>query len=241
MLVRLNKYLADRGVASRRKCDEYIAAGRIHINGKVVTELGTKVDTEKDEVRIDAIVAQDKQKLIYIALNKPVGYVCSVTGPEEPKVTELVAHIDARLFPVGRLDKLTSGLLLMTNDGRFAYELTHPKFEKEKEYVVKVREKVTPTIEAQLGKSFYINGKLTRPAEITLMGPHLFSVILREGRNRQIRRMCERSGLHIEKLKRIRIGPLMLGELAVGYTRTLSKSEVTALRDYFLSSAKNAS
>ncbi|MBP9717856.1 rRNA pseudouridine synthase [Candidatus Gracilibacteria bacterium] len=230
MMLRLNKYLADRGVASRRKCDEYIAQGMIKINGVVVTELGTKVDTEKDTVEVAPQLQLIKAELKYYVVNKPVGYVCSVTGPEEPKVTELVKDIPARLFPVGRLDKLTSGLLIMTNDGQFAYELTHPKFEKEKEYVVKVREKVTDEKLRLLRERFFIKGKLTQPPDIQLASPHLFHVILHEGRNRQIRRMCERTGLTIEKLKRIRIAKLVLGNIDAGQYKELNAEHRDALK-----------
>ena len=146
MLVRLQKYLADHGVASRRKCEEYIQQGLIKVNGKVVTEMGVKVDSEHDVIETAPELTVREQRFVYYMLHKPVGYVCSVTGPEEPKITELVKDIPERVFPVGRLDKLSSGLLLITNDGRFAYEMTHPKFGQEKEYVVKVREKVSPRL-----------------------------------------------------------------------------------------------
>lgn len=225
MSIRLNKYLADRGVASRRKCDEYITQGLVKVNGEVITQLGTKVDPEHDEVSWAGKIAAEQQKHVYYMLNKPVGYVCSVTGPEKPKVVELFSHLPYRLFPVGRLDKLTGGLLLMTTDGQFAYRLTHPKFEKEKEYVVKVREKITSSILAKLRERFSIHGKLTLSPAITLQSPHLIRVILHEGRNRQIRRMCERARVHIEKLKRIRIGKLLLGTLEPGEFRSLTENE----------------
>lgn len=230
MLVRLQKYLADHGVASRRKCEEYIQKGLIKVNGKVVTEMGIKVDPEKDTIETSPELTMKQQGFVYYLLHKPVGYVCSVTGPEEPKVSELFKHMSERVFPVGRLDKLTSGLLLVTNDGRFAYEMTHPKFEKEKEYVVKVREKVSPEALKILEKSFFIHGKKTKPAEVTMQGPHLFRVILREGRNRHIRRMCENADLHIEKLRRVRISKLELGTLEPGEFRPLSKEEISGLR-----------
>ena len=230
MLVRLHKYLADNGVASRRKCEEYIKDGLIKVNGKVVLEMGVKVDPEKDVVETAPALRMKEQTMVYFAFNKPVGYVCSVTGPEEPKIMKLLEDIAERIFPVGRLDKLTSGLLLLTNDGRFAYEMTHPKFEKEKEYVVKAREKVTDAAVQVLKSSFYIHGKKTQPVQVKVAGPHLFHVVLKEGRNRQIRRMCEKANLHIEKLKRIRIGRLMLGELAPGEYRDLSEREIKQLR-----------
>lgn len=229
MLVRLNKYLANQGIAARRKCDEYIEGGLVKVNGVVVTQLGTKIDTETDKVEIENSVILEKPKPVYYLLNKPLGYVCSVTGPESPKVVELFEHIPERVFPVGRLDKLTTGMLIMTNDGNFSFRMTHPKFEKEKEYVVKVREKVTKAVEAMLRKPFYIMGKLTQEATIHVQSPHLFHVILKEGRNRQIRRMCQRAGLTIEKLKRVRIGKVMLGTLKPGEFRMLDKDELELL------------
>lgn len=222
MFMRLHKYLADRGVASRRKCEEYIRQGLVKVNGKIVKEMGIKIDPERDRIETSPEIRLKKQKLVYYAFHKPVGYVCSVTGPERPKIMELLKDIPERIFPVGRLDKLTSGLLFLTNDGRFAYEMTHPKFEKEKEYVVKVREKISPTHFQKLKERFYIHGRKTEEAKLFLQGPHLLRVILREGRNRQIRRMCQRAGLHIEKLKRIRIGKLLLGDLPAGAYQKLA-------------------
>ena len=216
MLVRLQKYLADHGVASRRKCEEYIQQGLIKVNGKVVTEMGVKVDSEHDVIETAPELTVREQRFVYYMLHKPVGYVCSVTGPEEPKITELVKDIPERVFPVGRLDKLSSGLLLITNDGRFAYEMTHPKFGQEKEYVVKVREKVSPFIVTEMEKPFYIHGKLTAPSTIRLEGPHMFHVLLTEGRNRQIRRMCDRVGLTVSSIHRIRIDKYLLGDLKAG-------------------------
>lgn len=229
MLVRLNKYLANKGYGARRKCDEYIADGKVKVNGVVVTQLGTKVETATDKVELDNAIIDAKENLVYFALNKPVGHVCSVTGPEEPKVTVLFKDVPERVFPVGRLDKLTGGLLIMTNDGNFSYQMTHPKFEKEKEYVVKVREKVTRAAEEKLAERFYIQGKLTMSARIFVQSPHLFHVILKEGRNRQIRRMCQRAGLTIEKLKRVRIGQFMLGTLKTGEYKSLDKKDLEVL------------
>ncbi len=199
------------------------------MNGVVVTALGTKIESTTDKVEIENSVILEKPKPVYYLLNKPLGYVCSVTGPESPKVVELFEHIPERVFPVGRLDKLTTGMLIMTNDGNFSFRMTHPKFEKEKEYVVKVREKVTKAVEQTLRKPFYIMGKLTQEATIHVQSPHLFHVILKEGRNRQIRRMCQRAGLTIEKLKRVRIGKVMLGTLKPGEFRMLDKDELELL------------
>lgn len=233
MLIRLQKYLADRGVASRRKCEEYIREGFIKVNGKVVKEMGVKIDPDKDTITPHPSLAILQQNNVMYAFHKPIGYVCTVTGPEEPKIMELLRDIPERVFPVGRLDKLTSGLLLLTNDGQAAYEMTHPKFEKEKEYILKVRQKVTPGILEILRGSIMIHGRKTQSAHVVLQGPHLLRMTLKEGRNRQIRRLCERAGLTIEKLKRIRVGKLLLGNLDPGEYRQLSKSEISRLLTHY--------
>lgn len=229
MLIRLHKYLADHGIASRRKCEEYIRAGLIKVNGKIVKEMGIKIDPSCDRIETAPQLKLHQQQLVYYALHKPAGYVCTVTGHEKPKITELLAGIRERIFPVGRLDKMTSGLLLLTNDGRFAYEMTHPKFEKEKEYAVTIRQYLTPQALEKLKKSISIHGKKTQPATITVLTPHSFRVILKEGRNRQIRRLCFRSRLKIELLKRIRIGRLSLGNLPEKTYRKLSSHDLTLL------------
>jgi pseudouridine synthase len=230
MFIRLHKYLADNGVASRRKCEEFIRQGLVKVNGKVVTEMGLKIDPQKDRIETDKKLQLKKRELVYYCLHKPVGYVCTVTGKEKPKITELFKNIPERVFPVGRLDKLTSGLLLLTNDGRFAYEMTHPKFEKEKEYIVKIRETITYPVLQELKKSISIHGRKTQPAHVTLQSPHLVRIILREGRNRHIRRLCRRAEIHIEKLKRIRIGALELGNLPPRAYRKLNRNEVELLK-----------
>ena len=150
---------------------------------------------------------------------------------EEPKITELLKDIPERVFPVTSLDKLSSGLLILTNDGRFAYEMTHPKFEKEKEYVVKIREKITPEKLKIMRSSIYIHGKKQIRRKWKYNFPHLLRIILNEGRNRQIRRLCDKAELHIEKLKRIRIGNLLLGNLEPKEYRKLTRDELTIVLD----------
>lgn len=232
MLVRLHKYLADRGVASRRKCEQYIKEGLVKVNGKVIKKMGVKIMPGKDKITLSPLLKMKKQKFVYYAFHKPVGYICAITGKEKPKIMELLKDISYRIFPVGRLDKLTSGLLFLTNDGRFAYKLTHPKFEKEKEYVIKTKEKITPKIIKKLTESFYIHGYKIAAPRVSQQAPHVFRVILKEGRNRQIRRMCERAELHIEKLKRVRIGRLVLGDLKSGEYRKLNVTDLKKL-DYW--------
>lgn len=224
MTIRLHKYLASTGLASRRKCEEYIKEGLIKVNGKTVKEMGVKIDPDKDKVAV--LPKVKNEKFAYWAFHKPVGYVCAVTGPEEPKIAALIKALPEKVFPVGRLDKMTSGLLILTNDGRFAYSLTGPNFEKEKEYLVKVREKIAPLALFELSKTFFIKGCETKPAQVEKIGPHLLRIILKEGRNRQIRRMCEKAHLHIESLKRIRIGNIELRDLPVRSFRRLTKKEI---------------
>lgn len=233
-LVRLHKWMAEQGIASRRKCEEFIRQGLVKVNGGVVTVMGTKIDPEKDTIELDAALRKElkNEKLVYIMLNKPKGYVTSVTGLEEPKLIELLKDLrvdgkTVRVFPVGRLDKETSGLLLLTNDGRFAYEMTHPKFEKEKEYEVttptpisdealkKLSAGVTifkkPTAKGRFGYQ-----RKTKPAKITRVSSRCFRIVLTEGMNRQIRRMCRKVGFPYIEIKRIRIGNLYLGNLQEG-------------------------
>lgn len=231
MIVRLNKYLADKGIASRRKSEEYIKQGLIKLNGKIVTEMGVKVDTDKDIVEISPVLKPRSDRFVYYALYKPVGYTCNVTGIEKPNITELLTGIKEKVFPVGRLDKMTCGLLLLTNDGRFSYEITNPEFGKEKEYVVKISEKLTPDVIQRLEKGFYMKGQAVQPTKIIYKGHHLFNVILKEGKNRQIRRMCQAAALHVEKLKRIRINNLTLGTLEPKEYRKLNKEEVRQLQE----------
>ncbi len=229
MHIRLNKYLAEKGLASRRKADEYIERGFIKVNNKVVTLLGTKVDPGTDHIEIDPRLHEEKNAFAYYAFHKPVGYVCSTGEHEGPSIFELLEKIPENIFPIGRLDKETSGLLLLTNDGRFAYQVIDPRFEKEKEYIVKTRENLTPDVLERLGESIFIRGKKTMPARIILQSPHIMRVILTEGRNRQIRRLCQHAGIHIERLKRIRIGALALSTLKPKEYRRLGKSEMSML------------
>jgi pseudouridine synthase len=231
-LIRLQKYLADKGVASRRKCEEFISDGLVKVNGKVVTELGTKVDPETDlveynEKKIESI----KSDYIYIMLNKPVGYITSLkqTDSSSPLVTDLLKKIKERVYPVGRLDKDSSGLLLLTNDGDFAYKLMHPSFEKEKEYIVTTEQTVTRTMIERFQNGIMIEGKKTSPAKVKRLELTKISIVLSEGRNRQIRKMLQKVGNTVVSLQRIRINDLSLGNLKEGEYRFLTKAEVKDL------------
>lgn len=230
-LVRLNKYLAEQGVASRREADRLIADGLISVNGKVVREMGVKVDPEKDKVTVNKKVVERQKKLIYIALNKPAGYVTSVkpTRIEKKIVMELV-RLEERVFPVGRLDKDTTGLLILTNDGTLTYKLTHPSSECEKEYEVKVDGMIRPGQMDRLRAGVKLWGEKTKETQVKKIRPNRMRIVLREGKNRQIRRICQKVGLPVLQLKRIRIKGLSLGDLQEGKWRHLTPQEVQSLK-----------
>lgn len=232
---RLNKLLARAGAASRRGADDLIASGRVSVNGKVVTTLGTRADPEQDEIRLDGErIHPNRVPLYYLALNKPREVITTVSDPfGRPTVMDLVPD-DVPLFPVGRLDGNSEGLLLMTNDGDLANQLSHPRFEHEKEYRVKISS--TPTEETlRLWRDgIMLEDGITLPAQVRLessTGPGSWvRFVLREGRNQQIRRMIEARRHKVHKLVRIRVGPIRLGDLRPGRWRTLTEPEVAALR-----------
>lgn len=227
-IIRLQKYLADSGIASRRKSEELIQVGLIKVNSKIVTELGTKIDSEKDKVEYQNKILKPKSKLIYIMLNKPAGYVTSLSHEGKKTVLDLI-KIKERIFPVGRLDELSQGLLILTNDGDLTYKLTHPKFEHEKEYIVETITKPTEQDLESLEEGIIIDGKRTSPAKVKKLNENKFSIIIHEGRNRQIRNMCAERNIKIKSLKRIRIGSLTLGNLAEGKWRYLTSKEIKNL------------
>lgn len=201
----------------------------------MVTQLGTKANPQTDRITIDGRLLRPAEDLVYILLNKPVGVVTTLSDPEgRPTVRQLLPDVRARVFPVGRLDFHSSGLLLLTNDGELALRLTHPRYGTRKTYRVKV--KGTPTAEtlAQLAAGVRLEEGITAPAEVRLdrsqEGKSWLEIIIGEGRKREIRRMCERIGHPVEKLTRVRLGPLKLGRLAPGEHRPLTEREVDALR-----------
>lgn len=224
MLIRLQKYLSEHGICSRRRAEEHILAGRVRVNGEVVTVLGTKVDPEKDQVEYDQDVVETPQKLRYVILNKPYGIVTSCLQKGETTIKELV-DVKERLFPVGRLDKDSLGLVLMTNDGTLAYRLMHPKFMHEKEYVVDTEDPVTEGMLEKIAKGVKIEGVQTAPCKVTKIGPRRFRIVLREGRNRQIRKMVSKVGTEVARLERIRIENVRLGSLPQGAWRELTFEE----------------
>ncbi|MBQ6860198.1 MAG: rRNA pseudouridine synthase [Clostridia bacterium] len=232
MEVRLQKFLAECGVASRRKCEEIILDRKVKVNGKIVSELGTKVDPEKDIVEVNGQVLTNEKK-VYILLNKPVGYVTTMSDEKErPTVMELLDGVKEKVVPVGRLDMFTSGLLLLSNDGEFIYKVTHPKHETTKTYIVKTRGVPKESDLEKLRRGVKIETYTTSPAKVELLLKDNVNDIARiwiqihEGRNRQVRKMCEAIGLSVIALKREGVGNLNCEGVERGKWRYLTDDEV---------------
>ena len=233
MRERLQKILSARGIASRRRSEEMIQSGQVTVNG-IVASLGDSADPETDEIRINGQLLPGRQQSVYILLNKPRGYVTTLSDEKgRPNAAQLVADCGARVYPVGRLDMDSEGLLLFTNDGAFANALTHPKQEIEKVYEVWVSG-YHPGREEDLRRPIVLDGYRIRPPKVTLIsvngGKAKFRVTIHEGRNRQIRRMCEAAGMRCTRLRRIQEGSLQLGSLPCGTWRYLTGEEVAELR-----------
>ncbi len=226
--MRLQKFLSRAGICSRRKGEEYIQAGWISVNGKIVTELGVKVDPNKDVVEVNRDAIESDTAPIYIALNKPRGYVSSCDQPDEKIVLDLL-NITERIYPIGRLDKDSTGLLLLTNDGHLHHRLTHPSFNHEKAYEVTVSRPLPDGALRKLADGLPMMGTRTRPARVKRISARRFRIILQEGKNRQIRRMVRKVGNHVIHLKRTRIANIELGRLPLGHWRHLTKKEIDAL------------
>ncbi|MBU0630856.1 MAG: rRNA pseudouridine synthase [Candidatus Margulisbacteria bacterium] len=229
MLTRLQKYLADCGYASRRRAEEIISAGRVKVNGEVVNVQGVKIDPEKDEITVDNIKISNNSNKIYILMNKPRGVTSTCAQEETATILDLIKGVEGRLFPVGRLDRDSEGLLLITNDGEVALKLTHPRYEHEKEYDVVVDRPLSPAEVDKLKRGIYLEGKKTLPAGVMVIDPRRIKMILKEGRNRQIRKMMEALGNEVVALRRVRLGKLTLGELRPGEWRYLTDQEISAL------------
>lgn len=233
--VRLQKFMAEQGVASRRKSEELIKAGKVKVNGHVAV-IGQKINPRKDLVTIgkQKLTNVKNRKMVYIMLNKPRGYVTTVSDELGRKtVMDLIPNITERVYPVGRLDKDSEGLLLLTNDGSFTNCMTHPSHNYAKVYRVTVRPSVDDEILYNLRNGIEIDGRMTAPAEVTVLETQenrvVLEFILKEGRNREIRKMCESQGLEVARLKRLAIGSLKLGMLQQGKYRELSEQEVKKL------------
>jgi 23S rRNA pseudouridine2605 synthase len=239
---RLQKIIAAAGIASRRKAEELIAQGRVTLNGQVITEPGTKADLQRDHVKVDGKLLRGLERHVYLLVNKPKGYVATVSDPEgRPTVMDLVKHVGERIYPVGRLDYGSEGLLLMTNDGELANFLTRAASHVPKTYLVKIAGRATEEEIDKLRHGIRIGSKpgargirpvRTAPAEVRMVRETdnpWYEVTLIEGKNRQIRRMFEEIGRHVEKIKRVRYGPLQL-DVEPGEFRELTAQEVTTLR-----------
>ena len=226
--VRLQKFLSAAGVCSRRKGEELIVAGKVAVNGETILELGTKIDPGQDLVEVDGKAIQSTHALIYIALNKPKDYVTSCSHPGEKVVVDLI-DISERIYPVGRLDKDSTGLLLLTNDGRIHHRLSHPSFDHEKEYDVTVARPISDGALKKMRGGLPLMGAKTRPARITRISPKRFRIVLQEGKNRQIRRMVRKVGNDVTRLQRRRFASIKLGNLRPGKWRYLSPSEKESL------------
>lgn len=234
--MRLQKYMAHCGVASRRKCEAMIKEGKVSVNGKTITEMGIIVDPEIDVVKVCGKTIELEDRKIYIALNKPVGYISSARDQfGRPTVIDLIDNRNRRVYPVGRLDYDSEGLILLTNDGDLAYKLTHPKYDVPKEYRVVV--KGIPTKESldKLRCGIYLEGTKTRPAVIEFIRKYentsSLRVTLKEGRNRQVRKMFDFIGHPVISLQRVRIANIFLNNMSSGQWRYLNKNEINALKN----------
>lgn len=233
--VRLQKFMAEQGIASRRKSEDLIRAGKVKVNGHIAV-IGQKINPKKDLVTVgkQKIVPPKTRNMIYIMLNKPRGYVTTVSDEYDRKtVMDLIPDIKERIYPVGRLDKDSEGLLIMTNDGSFTNCLTHPSHGLAKVYRVTVRPAVDDEILYNLRNGIVIDGRKTAPADVTVLTEEenrvVLEFVLHEGRNREIRKMCESQGLEVARLKRTAVGSLKLGVLPQGKYRELTEQEVKKL------------
>ena len=233
--MRLQKYLSRAGVASRRKSEDLILQGRVKVNGKVVNKLGAKVDPDEDRIEVDGKIRQIKKHYIYIIMNKPKGILTTVKDQfGRPTVIDLLKGVNERVFPVGRLDKDTEGLLLLTNDGVVTNKLTHPKYEIKKTYIAHVKGLVKDKSTKALERGIILKDGITAPAKVKIIKMLKESTVLEikihEGKKRQIRRMCSAVGHPIIHLKRTKIGLLTLKGLKTGEWRFLNKIEIDYIR-----------
>ena len=232
--IRLQKYLAEAGIASRRKCEEYIEQGRVKVNNEIAI-LGTKVNPEADIILFDDKKIDKKEELVYILLNKPIGYVTTAKDQfSRDSVLDLV-KVKQRIVPVGRLDMYTSGALLLSNDGDFVYKITHPKHEINKTYTVTVKGIVTNEEVGMLEKGVEIEDYITKPAKVRILKTDTekdisrLEITIHEGKNRQVRKMCEAVGRKVQALHRSKIGNLDVKDLKLGTWRYLKQNEINDL------------
>lgn len=231
---RLQKFMARCGVASRRKCEELILEGKVKVNDVIVRELGTKINPSTDQVVVNGVLIKPEERKIYIALNKPVGYVTTVKDEKNRKTVLDLVHVEERIYPIGRLDYNTSGLLLLTNDGDVYNRVIHPRQSIKKVYVATVKGHIADNNLQLFSKGIDIGGYITAPAKIRILKKFKdatkVEITIHEGKNRQIRRMCEKIGNPVMELNRIKIGNIELEGLALGKWRHLSDKEIEYLK-----------
>jgi pseudouridine synthase len=231
--IRLNRYLALSGVGSRRTCDDYIAQGRIEVNGEVITSMGSRISPENDIVKFDGRIVRPTENFIYLLLNKPLYTVSTVRDEKGRKTVIDLINLPIRLFPVGRLDFNTTGVLLITNDGEFSYFLTHPSFEIRKVYRALINKLVRPIDLHYLQRGVELDGKITAPCKIQKLrvidNCSYLEIELHEGRNRQIKRMFQALDYQVEELERVNFAGLEVGDLKKGEWRELTIEEVSRL------------
>lgn len=232
---RLQKYLAECGVASRRKCEELILQGKVKVNNQIVTELGVKVNPEKDIVKFEDKEVKPTSKMVYILLNKPIGYVTTADDQFGRDTVLDLVKVKERIVPVGRLDMYTSGALILTNDGDFVYKVTHPKHEIEKTYTVTVKGIIKNEEVEQLRKGVKIDDYITKPAKVKILKTDIeknisrLEIVIHEGKNRQVRKMCESVGRKVLALHRSKIGKIGVKDIELGKWRYLKDFEVKTL------------
>ena len=236
MTERLQKIMSEFGVASRRKCEEMITAGKVRVNGCLITEQGCKVDKEKDIIEVDGKILKGSDDKLYILLNKPVGYITSVKDQfGRPTVLDLLKGISTRVFPIGRLDYDTEGLIILTNDGSLTYRITHPKHKIDKIYRALVRGEVNQKDVVSISRGIEIEDYVTAPGKLEIVkyskGNSIIDITIHEGKNRQVRKMCLAMGHDVLRLKRIRIEKIGLGSLKAGEWRYLTDSEIKYLNE----------
>lgn len=233
--IRLQKYLANSGVASRRKCEELILEGKVSVNDKVVTELGTKIEPSVDKVTFCGKVVKNNEENVYILLNKPIGYVTTAKDQFDRDTVLDLVKVNKRIVPVGRLDMYTSGALILTNDGEFVYKVTHPKHEITKTYTVTLKGIISNEAVENLKKGVKIEDYVTRPAKVKILKTDeeknisRLEITIHEGKNRQVRKMCEAVGSKVLALHRSKIGNLGVKDLKIGNWRYLKDEEVKSI------------
>ena len=242
---RLQKFLANSGIASRRKCEEYILQGRVKVNGVVIKELGTKIDPDKDKIEYDQHPVKLSERKIYVLLNKPIGYVTTVKDQFNRQTVLDLINLKETLKPVGRLDMYTSGALMLTNDGDFIYQLTHPKFEIEKTYTVTLKGIITQEEVKKLSQGVEIEDYVSGKAKVKILKTNeekkisRIQITIHEGKNREVRKMCEAIGKKVLALHRRKIGNIDVKNLEIGEWRFLTKKEIEEFMEISKRSIQN--